>query len=269
MARKVAIRRLGDNVRLTGKTVLITGASRNIGKCMALAFAKEGADLVLNTKSNREELDAVTRECQDLGARVHSVIGDVSVADQAQKVVEAGLKHFGKIDVLISNAAIRPHTPILDVSIEEWHQVLAVNLHATFYLCKAVLPSMVKRHSGNIIALGGGYAPNMGLPNTAAVSASKLGLEGLIRVVATEMGPHGIRANLLMAGSTDTERRHPEWYPERRESGWTAPENLSRTPLRRQGKPEEVAAACLFLACDESSYVTGSHLWCNGGVYSG
>lgn len=248
-------------MRLAGKTALITGSSRNIGKAIALTFAKEGAELVLNTKSNREELEAAAAECKRLGARVLTCLADVSVPEEAAGMVQAALRHFGKLDVLVSNAAIRPHRPLTEIPLDEWHQVMAVNLHAAFYLCKAALPSMVERGAGNIIALGGG----VGQPNAAAVAASKLGLEGLIRTIAAEYGPRGIRANLLMPGSTETERRHPEWYTQGGQSPFGTPEHLRRIPLGRRGRPEEVAAACLFLASDESSYVTGSYLWCNGG----
>ena len=252
-------------MRLKGKTALITGSSRNIGKHIALAFAAEGADIVVNTRSNQDELEAAAAECSRLGARVLSHLADVSVAEQAQGLVAAALEHFEKIDILVSNAAVRPHTPLLDLTVEEWHHVMSVNLHAAFYLCKAALPAMVEQRSGSIIALGGGYTVQ---PNSAAVAASKLGLDGLIRVIASEYGPHGIRANLVVPGSIETERRYPEWYS-RGGQGPHGGADLGRTPLRRRGMPEEVASACLFLASDESSYVTGSHLWCTGGSRTG
>ena len=255
-------------MRLEHKTALITGSSRNIGKAIALAFAREGADLVLNTRVNREELDAVAKECEGLGVRTLPIICDISNPVQVSSMVEQGISHFGKIDILVSNAAIRPHKPISDVSLEEWHRVIGVNLHSCFYLCKAATPSMMERCQGSIIALGG-VASMTGRPNSVAVTASKTGLLGFIRALAAELGPHGIRANMVMPGSTDTERRYPEWYPEFKEIPRSSQEHLSSIPLGRQGRPEEVASTCLFLASDESSYVTGSSLVCAGGSFIG
>ena len=255
-------------MKLRGKTALITGASRNIGKAIALAFAKEGADLILNTRVNQEELEAVSSECQGLGVQTLPVLADVSDANRVFKMVEQGLERFGQIDVLVSNAAIRPHRPLTEVSVEEWHQVMAVNLHAAFYLCKAVVPSMVRRHSGSIIAIGG-LSSLTGRPDTAAVTAAKTGLLGLIRALAAELGPSGVRANMVMPGFMDTERRYPDWYPEFRDTLRGSPEHVRGIPLGRQGKPEELAAACVFLASDDSSYITGDRILCMGGRFIG
>ncbi len=255
-------------MRLQGKTALITGASRNIGKAIALAFAREGANLVLNTRINQEELDAVSAECQALDVRTLPILADVSHAEQVARMVEQGLAHFGKIDVLVSNAAIRPHTPITETSLDEWHQVLGVNLNAAFYLCKAIVPSMIHQQSGSIIALGG-LSSLSGRPNTVAVTAAKTGLLGLIRSLAAELGPHGIRANMVVPGSMATERRYPEWYPEFQEAPANAPGRLKSIPLRRQGTPEELAATCVFLASDDASYITGDRILCMGGRFLG
>jgi 3-oxoacyl-[acyl-carrier protein] reductase len=255
-------------MKLRGKTALITGASRNIGKAIALAFAKEGADLILNTRVNQEELEAVSSECQGLGVQTLPVLADVSDANQVFKMVEQGLERFGRVDVLVSNAAIRPHRPITEVSVDEWHQVMAVNLHAAFYLCKAVVPSMMQRRSGSIIAIGG-LSSLTGRPDTAAVTAAKTGLLGLIRALAAELGPSGVRANMVMPGFMDTERRYPDWYPEFRDTPRGSPEHVRGIPLGRQGKPEELAAACVFLASDDSSYITGDRILCMGGRFIG
>jgi len=255
-------------MRLRGKTALITGASRNIGKAIALAFAREGANLVLNTRANQGELKAVAEACEGLGVRTLSVLADVADASQVAHMAEQGLQHFGAIDILVSNAAIRPHKSLTETSIEEWHEVFGVDLHATFYLCKALVPSMIEHRTGSIIALGG-MASMTGRPQTAAVTAAKTGLLGLIRALAAELGPYGIRANMVMPGSTDTERRYPEWYPELRDTPQGSPERVRGIPLGRQGRPEEVASACVFLASDESSYITGDRILCMGGRFIG
>ena len=255
-------------MRLSGKTALITGASRNLGKATALAFAREGANLILNTRTNQEELDAVAAECRDLNVQVLPILADVSDSDQVFRMVEQGLEQFGKIDILVSNAAIRPHKSLLETSLEDWHQVMGTNLNASFYLCKAVVPSMIKQQSGSIITFGG-MASVTGRPNTASVTAAKSGVMGMVRSFAAELGPHGIRINMVVPGSMDTERRYPEWYPEYQETAVNDPNRMKDIPLRRQGRPEEIASACLFLASDDSSYVTGDRLLCMGGRFLG
>jgi len=255
-------------MRLQGKTALITGASRNLGKATALAFAREGADLVLNTRSNQEELEAVAAACQALGVKALPILADVSDAEQVARMVEQGLQHFGKLDVLVSNAAIRPHKAITEVSIEEWHHVMAVNLNAPFYLCKAVVPAMIQQGNGSIITFGG-MSSMSGRPNTVSVTAAKTGLLGLTRALAAELGPHGIRVNMVVPGSMDTERRYADWYPEFQQTASNDPSRLNRIPLRRQGRPDEIAHTCVFLASDESSYITGDRILCMGGSFIG
>jgi NAD(P)-dependent dehydrogenase (short-subunit alcohol dehydrogenase family) len=251
-------------VRLRGKTALITGASRNIGRAIALAFAAEGADLVLNTRVNREELDAVADECRKAGVRAVPALADISDPAAVEAMVTQGLAELEAIDVLVCNAAIRPHKAVTETSLEDWHHVLAVNLHSAFYLARAVVPAMKERGRGSIIAVGG-QSSLTGRPNTAAVTAAKTGLLGLVRALAAELGPFGIRANMVVPGFIDTERRYAEWYPEFRQAPPGAPEQLKQIPLGRLGRPEDIADACVFLASDASSYVTGDTIRVMGG----
>jgi 3-oxoacyl-[acyl-carrier protein] reductase len=251
-------------LRLKGKTALITGASRNIGRSIALAFAAEGAALVLNTRANREELEAVAAECAKAGARVVPVLADIADPVAVEAMVEQGLAEFGALDTLVCNAAIRPHKALMQTSIEDWHQVLGVNLHSAFYLARAVVPAMRERGQGSIIAIGG-QSSLTGRPNTAAVTAAKTGLLGLVRALAAELGPFGIRANMVVPGFIDTERRYAEWYPEFRQSPPGAAEQLKQIPLGRLGRPEDIADACVFLASDASSYITGDAIRVMGG----
>ena len=251
-------------MRLKGKTALITGASRNIGRAIALAFAAEGADLVLNTRVNREELEAVAGECRKAGVRAVPALADISDPAAVEAMVTQGLAELGAIDVLVCNAAIRPHKAVTETSLEDWHHVLAVNLHSAFYLARAVVPAMKERGRGSIIAVGG-QSSLTGRPNTAAVSAAKTGLLGLVRALAAELGPFGIRANMVVPGFIDTERRYAEWYPEFRQAPPGAPEQLKQIPLGRLGRPEDIADACVFLASDASSYITGDTIRVMGG----
>jgi NAD(P)-dependent dehydrogenase (short-subunit alcohol dehydrogenase family) len=251
-------------MRLAGKTAFITGASRNIGRAIALAFAAEGADLAINTRVNQGELDAVADECRKAGVRVVPVLGDIGDAAAVDAMVQRALGELGGIDVLVCNAAIRPHTSITDTSIEDWHHVLGVNLHSAFYLSRALVPGMKQKQRGSIIALGG-QSSITGRPNTTAVTTAKTGLLGLVRALAAELGPFGIRANMVIPGYIDTERRYAGWYPEFQEAPPGAPEQLKQIPLRRLGRPEDIADACVFLASDASSYVTGDTIRVMGG----
>ena len=251
-------------MRLQGRIAFVTGASRNIGRAIALAVAAEGADLVLNTRENREELEGVAAECRKAGVRVAPVLGDIGDAAAVEAMVAQGIGQLGDVDVLVCNAAIRPHKPLADTSTDEWHRVMAVNLHSAFYLAKAVVPSMKTRGRGSIIALGG-MSSLTGRANTAAVTTAKTGLLGLVRALAAELGPFGIRANMVIPGFIDTERRYAEWYPEFRQAPPSSLEQLKAIPLGRLGRPEEIADACVFLASDASAYITGDSIRVMGG----
>ncbi len=253
-------------MRLSGKTALITGASRNIGEEVALTFAREGADLVLNTRTSQEELESVAAKCRELGAKTLTVMADVSDSQQVTSMVAEGIEAFGKIDVLVSNVAIRPHKPITEVSDDEWLNVMGVNLNSAFYLCKAVVPGMMERRSGSIIAMGGQSAIT-GRPDTISVTTAKTGLLGMVRALAAEMAPYNVRANMVNPGSTDTERRSPEWYPELQEMVRGSSEHLKSMPMGRQASVQDIANACLFFASDESAYITGDRLNVVGGRY--
>jgi 3-oxoacyl-[acyl-carrier protein] reductase len=255
-------------MRLEGRVAFVTGASRNIGRAVALAFASEGADLVLNTRANRDELDAVAAECRTRGARVQPVLGDIADAVAVERMVAEGLAALGTVDVLVCNAAIRPHRALAATSPEDWHRVLAVNLHSAFYLMRAIVPGMVDRGRGSIITLGGQSAIT-GRANTAAVTAAKHGLLGLVRALAVELGPAGVRVNMVVPGTIDTERRYADWYPEFRQAPPGSPEQLTRIPLGRLGRPEDIAEACVFLASDASAYVTGDTIRVMGGSVIG
>src|SRR5258705_1473107 len=239
-------------MKLKGRTAFVTGASRNIGRAIALAFAAEGADLILNARANRDELEAVAEECRKHGVRVASVLGDIGDADAVETMVKNGLAVLGAIDVLVCNAAIRPHKSVTETSLEDWHRVFAVNLHSAFYLARAVVPGMKERGRGSIIALGG-QSSITGRPGTAAVTAAKTGLLGLVRALAAELGPFGIRANMVIPGFIDTERRYADWYPEFRQTPPGAPEQLKQMPLGRPCRPSDTADTVNFLSCDADS----------------
>ena len=254
-------------MRLKGKTALISGAGRNNGKAIALTFAREGADLILVARQLGNELNQVAKQCEAFGVNVLPLLADVGNHEEVNRVAQQGLQRFGKVDVLVSVVGIRPHKLPWEFDYDEWQQVFAVNLHSTFYFAKALAPGMIERgKGGSIIGLGGNSSLIASSPYTAAVAASKHGLHGLIKSLAQALGPYGIRANLLALGSIENERIHPEWYPHSGGNPNTK-DRLKKTPLGRWGTNQEVANAALFLASDESSYITGDRLCCGGGRF--
>jgi 3-oxoacyl-[acyl-carrier protein] reductase len=263
-------------MRLKGKIAIVAGAGRNIGKAIAVTYARQGAHLILVSR-NKDELEQVARECEELGAKAIPILADVANPDEVISTVQKGLDFFGTVDVLTSVAALRPHKPFWEISVQEWQRVFAVNLHSTFYFAKALAPVFIQNRRGSIVALGG-LASMTGQPLRAHVVASKTGLYGLIKSLALELGPYGVRANLIAVGHIDTDRRNPEWYPEGSgvpyigESGTGSDGSaLGRpeggTPLGRLGSTQEVANVATFLASDDSSYVTGDRIICAGGRY--
>ena len=250
--------------QLEGKTALIAGAGRNNGKAISLAFAREGADLILVARERRAELEQVASECGALGVKTLPLLGDVSDHEKVNSLVHRGLDHFGKVDVLVNVAGRRPHQDFWDISYEEWHRVFAVNVHSTFYLAKALAPSMIKRGKGGSIIALGGLASLTSMPQRAHVTASKTALYGLIKSLALELGPYNIRANLIALSLIDNVRANPEWYPDKGTGKHTASE-MNGCALQRTGKPHEVANVAVFLASDQSSYVTGDRILCTGG----
>ncbi len=251
--------------QLQGRIALVAGAGRNNGKAIALAFAREGADLVLVAREKKEALDEVAHECAKLGARVLPLLADVSEHEQVSRMAHRALDHFGRIDVLMGVAGRRAHQDFWEIGFEEWHKTFAVNLHSLFYLAKAIVPSMMKHRSGSIVALGG-LASLTAQPQRAHVVASKAGLYGLIRALALELGPYNIRANLIALGMIENVRANPEWYPGTKGGAYTE-EELAGIALKRAGKPQEVANVAVFLASDQSSFVTGDRIVCAGGKY--
>jgi len=249
--------------QLRGKVALVGGAGRNNGRAIALAFAREGADLALIAREKQSSLDEVAHECEKLGARVLPLLCDVSEPEQVSRMTQQVLGHFGRIDVLMSVAGRRAHQDFWEISLEEWHKTFAVNLHSLFYLARAVVPSMMKQKSGSIVALGG-LASMTAQPQRAHVVASKSGLFGLIRALALELGPYNIRANLIALGMIENVRANPEWYGGK--SSYSEDE-IAEIALRRAGKPQEVANVAVFLASDQSSFVTGDRIVCAGGKY--
>ena len=252
-------------MRLQGKVALISGGARGQGAAEAKLFAREGAKVVFGDVLD-DEGRKTEAEIQEIGGEALYIHMDVTKEGDWEKAVSETVSKFGKLDILVNNVAIRPHKAILDVSNEEWRQVFGTNLDSAFYLMKAVLPGMMDRKIGSIVALGG-QAAITGRPETSTVTSAKSGLLGLIRAVAAEMAPFNIRANMVNPGSTDTERMNPSWYPEFQSVERGSSEHLTSIPMNRQATVEDIANACLFYASDESGYITGDRMNVVGGRY--
>jgi len=238
------------------RVALVTGASRNIGRAIALAFADQGADVVINTARAAAEAEAVAAEVRAKGRNALVCIADVTDANAVERMAGAVQETFGRVDVLVLNAAIRPESPILAITYEEWRRVIDITLDGAFHCVRAFLPGMIARGQGRIITLGG-ITSQRGGTNRAHVAAAKGGLQGLTRALAVELGRTGVTVNMVAPGSIDTARVLPA-------AGHGA--TAQSSPIGRQGRPEEIAAACLYLASDAAAYVTGQTLNVNGGV---
>ena len=245
--------------KLDGKVALVTGSGRNIGRATILKMAAEGANVVVNARSNQAEADAVAEEARAMGVKAMAILADVSNKDQVDSMVSIAMAEFGKIDILVNNAAIRPHKPFLEVTLEDWEYVRGVVLDGAFYTTSAIMPSMVKNEYGRIIFFTGDGA-FQGPPERAHVSAAKMGLVGMCRSLASEFAPKNIRVNVVSPGSIDTSREHPEWYPDAR------PPDASHIPMQRQGKVDEIASTVMFLISDEGGFITGQSIHANGGT---
>jgi 3-oxoacyl-[acyl-carrier protein] reductase len=245
--------------KLEGKIALITGSGRNIGRATALKFAGEGAHIVVNARRNEAEAEAVAREVRERGVQAIAVLADVAKKDEVDSMMARAISEFGRIDILVNNAAIRPHKPFTEVAIEDWERVRGVVLDGAIYCTKAVIDSMVKNRYGRILFFVGDGAYNGG-SGRAHVSAAKMGLVGLARSLAAEFAGHNIRVNVVSPGSIDTRRDNPEWYHGR------VP-NAAGIPLGRQGHVDEIAATCLFLVGDDGGFITGQTIHVNGGAH--
>jgi len=244
--------------KLEGKVALVTGSGRNIGRATVLKLAGEGAHVVVNARSNQAEADTVAGEARDRGVKALSVIADVAKKEQVDAMVARALSEFGRIDILINNAAIRPHKPFTELTMQDWEEVRGVVLDGAMYCTRAVIPSMVENRYGRILFFTGEGAFTGG-SGRAHVSAAKMGLVGMARALAVEFAGHNIRANVVSPGSIDTRRDHPEWYRGHAPSA-------AGIPLGRQGHVDEIAAACLFLVSDDGGFVTGQTIHVNGGT---
>ncbi|HEX5320707.1 MAG TPA: SDR family oxidoreductase [Stellaceae bacterium] len=245
--------------KFDGKVALVTGSGRNIGRATVLKLAQEGANVVVNARSNQQELESVVREARDLGVKAVGVLADMAKKDEVEAMAAKALSEFGRVDILVNNAAIRPHKPFVEVSDADWELIRGVVLDGAFYLTRALIGKMAENKYGRVLFFVGDGAYSGRGSGRAHLSAAKMALVGLARGLASEFAPHNIRVNVVSPGSINTTRANPEWYGNR-------PPDASGIPLGRQGKIDEIAATCLFLIGDESGFITGQTIHANGGV---
>ena len=245
-------------IELAGKTALVTGGSRGIGRAIVMRLATQGADVAFTYKGNAAAAAETVATVEGLGRKALAVQGDASQEDVADTVVKAVLDAFGKIDILVNNAGVTRDDLIMRMSVEAWREVLETNLFGAFYMIKAVTRPMLKARSGRIINITSvsGQAGQMGQAN---YSSAKAGLIGLTKATARELASRSITCNAVAPGFVLTELTQD--LPAALKDEITA-----RTPLGRFGETEEIAAAVAFLASDDAAFITGQVLAVDGGL---
>lgn len=245
-------------IDLSGRSAVVTGGSRGIGRAIALRLATQGADVAFSYRGNAAAAEETAAAIRALGRRALPVQGDVSDPETAEGLVKAALEAFGRVDILVNNAGITRDDLIMRMSIDAWREVLETNLFGAFYAIKAVTRPMLKARGGRIINITS-VSGQAGQTGQANYSAAKAGLIGLTKATARELASRGITCNAVAPGFVLTELTQD--LPQALQAEITA-----RTPLGRFGTTEEIAAAVAFLASDEAAFITGQVLAVDGGL---
>lgn len=234
------------------RVALVTGAARNIGRATVLELARLGMDVIVHTRRDAAAAQDVSEEARALGAHARVLLADLTDADAVRRLAAEA----GRVDVLVNNAASRPHRPFLEVDLEEWRSVHAITVEAPYLLCHALIPGMRERGWGRIVSMTGVRA-TLGVAERATSASAKHALVGLTRSLANEFGRDGITVNVVCPGTVLTERDHAD--PERQKT------RQGIGALGRFGRPEDVATVVGFLATDAGGYLTGQSIGANGG----
>ena len=245
---------------LAGKVAIVTGAGRNIGRAIALALAEGGAAVVVNARGNRAEAEAVVREIESSGGKAVAHIGDVADAKAVQAMADAAIKAFGRIDILVNNAALRREKSFAEMDYADWREILDVTLDGAFHCVKACLPALRQAGAGTIINIGG-LSAHSGAANRAHVVTAKAGIVGFTRALAHDLAADGVTVNCVVPGLIGTPR--PKDKPEPAHHG------THHTISGKSGRPEDVASMVRFLCGPAARYINGQTLHANGGAYHG
>ena len=240
------------------RTALITGAGQNIGRACALALAADGFNVVINGLSNRAACEETKAVAEELGVKAEIAMGDAGTREGCADMASAAIRAFGRVDVLVHNAAIRPSSPFLEMDEAEWHRVLDVNMTGSFWLARHCLPGMLDAGWGRVILFAGMNAIH-GYNGRAHVSVSKHGNWGLVKSLGKEFGPKGITANMISPGPIASEHADESMTTHIKSQ-------VGRIPVGRLGTPEEVAAAVSLLSSDKGAFINGQMLQVNGGT---
>ncbi|WP_329081899.1 MULTISPECIES: SDR family NAD(P)-dependent oxidoreductase [unclassified Streptosporangium] len=239
---------------LAGKKALVTGGTRGIGRAIVLGLARAGADVVTCHRQEGEAADRLARELKEIGGDHHVIKADVGRLDDIERLAEECRARFGSLDIVVNNAGVISHIPFAELPPQEWRRVLDANLTGTAFVVSASLPLL---SAGASIVNVGSRVATVGVPLRAHYTASKAGLIGLTRSLAKELGPRGIRVNVVAPGPVETESEIPAPVRERYQN---------MIPLGRMGISEEVANVVLFMASDLSSFVSGETIHVDGGI---
>jgi 3-oxoacyl-[acyl-carrier protein] reductase len=244
---------------LTGKVAVVTGAGRNIGRAIALALADAGASVAVVVRSNKNEADAVVKEIEAKGGHALAVLADIGDANAVQAMADATLDQFGRIDILVNNAAIRREKAIGDMTYVDWREVMDVTLDGAFHCVKACLPAL-KKNGGSIVNIGG-MSAHIGSAHRAHVTTAKLGLVGFTRGLAHDLASDKINVNCVVPGAIATARAEGAQKPAH---------HLTHGAITgERGRPEDVAAMVCHLCSPAGRYITGQALHVSGGAYLG
>lgn len=251
-------------MNLSNKCAIVTGSSRGIGRAIALRFAGDGARVAVNCRRNRDMAEGVAREINDAGGEAVVIQADVGRRADAERLVAEAIDAFGHIDIMVSNAGIVIDKAFVDSSEDDWNAAIKTNLGGFFNVAQAVLPHMIGRNYGRLLATGSIITEiaDFGGNRFSVCTASKGGIVSMMRPIAAEVAALGITVNAVSPGYIATEMLS-EVDAEGREAA------LAMVPMRRYGKPEEIAAAMAFLASDDAAYITGQTLRVNGGMSMG
>ena len=247
---------LKPGTELAGKVALVTGAARNIGRAIARSLAAGGASVMVNARTSRAEGE---KTVEMIGSNAALHIADVTKPDQVKALIEATVERFGRLDLVVNNAAVRYETAFAEMKFEEWREVLSIVLDGAFLCAQAALPHLIKAGGGSIVNIGGQTA-HKGATERAHVITSKAGLAGFTRALALDLAPHQITVNCVVPGTIEGVRGLPG-APERPAHRRAPP------PIGRRGEPEEIAAMVRMLCGPEARYITGQAIHVNGGGY--